>query len=189
MEIFDSVIFSQLTTKFEARLEKTFEQLKHLRLLVESCHRCGERFWQFQNSVDTVKKTCRKVVVCQLLKGQQNLVCFNCRKCILTADLLSTGKAFFSVFLKMYWLPRELLSPCRGSLPGENFLISGSRRDLLQDENHSGYRPHFFPGLSHMRSGTSSDRFQRSREIAGSMRKSSGRETAPKSRFFVLLNS
>ena len=42
---------------------------------------------------------------------------------------------------------------CRGLLLGQCFLSSGRGRDLLQDEDHSGSRPHSFPGYYLMRSG------------------------------------
>ena len=66
------------------------------------------------------------------------------------------------------WLPRELLSPCRGHLLGQSFASSGCGRCLLQDENHSGRRPHSFPGLCQMRSGTFPERFRSSPELADS---------------------
>ena len=36
---------------------------------------------------------------------------------------------------------------CHGDLFGQTFASSGCRRCLLQDEDHSGSRPHSFPGL------------------------------------------
>ena len=72
---------------FEARLEKIFKQLKLLRFHVERGHRIREGFWQFGKSVDIVKEFFRLVVVCQLLKGQQKLVCFDRRRGIFTAEL------------------------------------------------------------------------------------------------------
>ena len=36
---------------------------------------------------------------------------------------------------------------CHGDLFGQSFASSGCRRRLLQDEDHSGSRPHSFPGL------------------------------------------
>ena len=36
---------------------------------------------------------------------------------------------------------------CHGDLFGQSFASSGCRRCLLQDEDHSGSRPHSFPGL------------------------------------------
>ena len=81
---------------------------------------------------------------------------------------------FFSAFLKIYWgsgwwLPRILLlSPCPGDLLGQRFASSGYGRCPLQYENHSGSRPHSFPGLNSMRSGTFPKRFRRGPELAGS---------------------
>ena len=78
---------------FEVRLEKFFKQLEVLRFSVNCWHRCGKRFWQFGSSIDIVMEVCRIVDVCQLLKGQQNLVCFNRRRSNLAAELRLTGRA------------------------------------------------------------------------------------------------
>ena len=90
MEVVYSVLFSQLNMDFDARLENIFKQLKILRVPVERGHRCREWLRQFGNSVNIDMETCRIVVVCQLLKGQQNLICVNCRRGILTAELRLT---------------------------------------------------------------------------------------------------
>ena len=100
MEVVHSVIFSQLNMKFEARLEKILKQLKLLRFPVKRGHRCAEWLWQYANSVGVVMKVCRIVVICQLLKGQQNFVWFNCRRGILAAELRLTGWAVLFLF---YW--------------------------------------------------------------------------------------
>ena len=159
---------------FEARLEKIFKQLNILRFPVKRGHSCGEWLWQFGSSVD-VMKVSRIVVICQMLKGQQNLVCFDCRRCILTAELLLTGGVV--LFLLFSWrctggaaksFPRELLSPCRGLILGQSFPSSGCGRCLLQDEDHSGSPGHSFSGLYWMRSGTSPERFRSGFEVAGS---------------------
>ena len=78
---------------FEARLEKIFKQSNFLRFPGERGHRCHERFQQFGISVDIVMEIRRIVNVCQLLKGQQKLVCFDRRSGILTAVLWLTGRA------------------------------------------------------------------------------------------------
>ena len=92
MEVVDSVVVSQLIMDFEARLEKIFNQLELLRFSVERGHRCRERLWQIGNSADILMEICRIVVICQLLKSQQNLVCFNRRRGIFTAELWLTGR-------------------------------------------------------------------------------------------------
>ena len=74
---------------------------------------------------------------------------------------------------------------CRGQLLGQSFVSSGSARGLLQDEDHSGSHPHSFPGLCHMRCGTSPEWPC----ISGFKRESSRRDNAPNTRFSVLLNS
>ena len=79
MEVTDSVIFGQLIVNFEARLEKLFKQLKFLRFPVKREHRCSEGFRHFRDFTDVVVESGCIGVRRQLLKGQQNLVCFNCR--------------------------------------------------------------------------------------------------------------
>ena len=92
MAVVDSVTITQLFMYFEAQLEKIFKQLELLRFFVKCWPCCGERFWQFGNSVDIVMEICRIVVVRQLLKGQQNLVCCNRRRDIFTVELRLTGR-------------------------------------------------------------------------------------------------
>ena len=79
--------------KFEARLVKIFKQFELFRFTVERGHRCRELLWQFRNSGKIVMEICRNVVVGQLLKGHQNLICFNRRSGILTVELRLTGRA------------------------------------------------------------------------------------------------
>ena len=45
--------------------------------------------WQFGNSVDVIMKV---VVFCQLLEGQQKLVCLGRRRGVLAAELRLTGR-------------------------------------------------------------------------------------------------
>ena len=78
---------------FKARSQKILKQLKLLRFRVERGHRCRERLSQFENSPDNVLEISRIVVVCQLLKEQRNLVCFDRRRGIRTAKLRLTGRA------------------------------------------------------------------------------------------------
>ena len=61
MAVVDFVIFSQLILDFEARLEKIYKQLEIFRFAVERGHRCQERFWQFENSVNIVTEICRNL--------------------------------------------------------------------------------------------------------------------------------
>ena len=60
------------------------------------------------------------------------------------------------------------ITSCRGRLQGQGCLQSGFERCLLQDEDHSGSRPHSFLGLSHMHSRTSLERFRSGLELTGS---------------------
>ena len=70
---------------FEARLENIFPRLELFRFPENRGNRCFERLWQFGYSVKIVMEICRIVVVCQLRKGQQNLVCSDRRRGFLTA--------------------------------------------------------------------------------------------------------
>ena len=53
-------------------------------------HTWASLWWatlHFKNFVDIAMKICTTVVVCQLLKGQQNFVCFDRRRGVLTAKM------------------------------------------------------------------------------------------------------
>ena len=57
---------------------------------------------------------------------------------------------------------------CHGRLLGQSFVWSGCGRGLLEDEDHSGSRPHSFPGLYSMRSGRAPEWFRSGPVVAGS---------------------
>ena len=78
---------------------------------------------------------------------------------------------------------------CRGHLLGQSFESSDRGRGPLQDEDHSGSRPHSFPGLYLMRSGRDPEWFWSGPVVADSIRKPSRRANAPRIRFSVLLKS
>ena len=67
---------------------------------VEGRHCCREGFWQFWKFVDVVVKVGRIAVARQLLKGQQNLVRFNCRGGVLAARFWLTCGARFPCFCR-----------------------------------------------------------------------------------------
>ena len=48
---------------------------------------------------------------------------------------------------------------CHDNLLGQSFVQSGRGRCLLQDEGHSGSRPHSFPGFPRLCSGMFPERF------------------------------
>ena len=77
-------------------------------------HRCREWHGQLADSLNNVMNICRVAVVCQLLEGQQKLVCFNCRRGVFTAELRLTGK---TVFLLLVW-------KCTRGAVGDFFLNS-----------------------------------------------------------------
>ena len=95
VEMFDSVIFGQLIANFEDPSETIFKQLKLLSFPVKRWHRCGEWLLQLGNAINVVMKNCRFVFVCRLLKVQQKLVGFDCRRGVLTADLQLNGRELF----------------------------------------------------------------------------------------------
>ena len=83
---------------FQTRLEQIFEQPEFLWFCVKRRHRPFERFRQFRDSAIIVIEIGWIGVPCQLLKKQQNLVCFNCRRSILTAKLRLTWGARLLLF-------------------------------------------------------------------------------------------
>ena len=56
----------------------------------------------------------------------------------------------------------------RGHLLGQSFALSGCGGGPLQDEDHSGSRPHSFPGLNSMRSGSAPEWFRSGPVVASS---------------------
>ena len=93
VEVVYFVIFTQLVVNFEAFWENIFKELKLLTIPVKHGHRCDDWLWQLGSSNTFITKNCGIVVVRLLLKGQQILVHFNCRRGTLTAELRLTGKA------------------------------------------------------------------------------------------------
>ena len=63
---------------------------------------------------------------------------------------------------------KKFIATFRGRLLVQIFASSGCGRCLLQNEVRSGSRPRAFPRLCKMRSGTSTERFRSSLELAGS---------------------
>ena len=79
--------------------------------------------------------------------------------------LIPISNAFFETFTFFLIIHNY---GCRVALPRQSFVSFGSGKFLLQDEDHSGNRPHLFPGLCRMRSGTSPKRFRSGPELVGS---------------------
>ena len=89
-EVIYLVICCELPVSVWTCFEETFKHFKFLWLPTDCRQCCCERFWQFRNS-DIVKVEVRRIAAArQLLKGQQNLVCFNCRRGVLTAKMWLT---------------------------------------------------------------------------------------------------
>ena len=57
---------------------------------------------------------------------------------------------------------------CHSPFLCQGFVPSDRGRDLLQDEDHSGSRPHSFPGLYLMRSGWAPEWFRSHLVVVGS---------------------
>ena len=72
-------------------------------------------------------------------------------------ETISSNIAFFNII----WY-------CRGHLLGHSFVSSECGRGPLQDEDHSGSRPHSFPGLYLMRCGRAPEWFRSGPGVAGS---------------------
>ena len=67
-----------------------------------------------------------------------------------------------------YLLRFSTVPNCRGPLLGQSFVSSGRGRGPLQVEDHSGSRPHSFPGLFLMRSRRAPEWFRSILVVAGS---------------------
>ena len=67
-------------------------------LISHQKHRFREGFGQFRCSVNVIFEIVRITLTCQLLKGQQNLVCFSWRRSVLTAKLWLTCEARLLLF-------------------------------------------------------------------------------------------
>ena len=137
-------------------------------------------------------KIWRIVVVCQLLKGQQKLVCFDLRRGILTAELPLTGRAVFFLlswrctgakYVNSSWT----LVSRSWSFSGPEFHVVWLSKKPVQDEDHSGSSPHSFPGLCHMRCWTSPEQGN-TLWISGFMRQTSRCDKASNMLCSVLLN-
>ena len=154
----------------------------------------ASNFCQFGKSIDIVMGICRIVAVCQLLKGQQYLVCFNRRKGILTTELRLNGRA---VLFLLSWR-------CTGGAASD-FLVNSShhvlailwagvsRRLVLED---AFFRMRITLGVDSLPSlvcvECSTGRLRSGSGVAlnsGFLRKSSKRDYAPNMRFSVLRNS
>ena len=157
--------------ELEPRLETVLKQLKFLRLPVRRGSFCGEGFWQFGKFVGIALKICGFVFVRQLLKGQQIW------STPIVAGMYSLRNCGWLVGCFFFCIPEAVLgkqyvtfswTPVNMSWPsaGQSFLSSGSARGLLQEEDHY---PHSFPGLCHMRSGTSPQWFRGGLEVADSL--------------------
>ena len=86
-EVVHFVFLRELIENFLACLQQIFKLLEFLRFSVKCGHCRCEGFGQFRDSVDVVLEVSSVAASRQLLKGQQNQVCFNCRMGVLTAEL------------------------------------------------------------------------------------------------------
>ena len=99
---------------FDNGLEQIFKQFKFFRFPAEDWLWCSDEFRQFWSSVDVSVEIGRVAIAHQLLTGQQNLVCLNCCRGVLTSKLwLNCG----ACLLLVAW------RSCRGAM-GDFFLKS-----------------------------------------------------------------
>ena len=92
------VFLYQLVVGFQTCVEQIFKQFDFLWFFIECGHCSCEGFKQFWDSIDVVVEIGWITVRRQLLKGQQNLVCFNSRKGVFTAKLWLTCGARLLLF-------------------------------------------------------------------------------------------
>ena len=97
-ESVDFVVVSQLVFDFEVFLEKVLKQLNFYGFPIRRGHCCDLLIWQLEKSVNVAIKVCRIAFACQLLNGQQNLVCLDCGKGVFTVDLRLTRRVGFLLF-------------------------------------------------------------------------------------------
>ena len=98
VEVVCYVFFRQLVVNLQICLEQIFKQLEFLYFSIKCGHCTCEGFGKFRVSTDVVVEFGGITVRRQLVKGQQNLVCFNCRRGVLTAKLLLTRGARLILF-------------------------------------------------------------------------------------------
>ena len=96
VEVVYFVSLRKLIVDFETCLEQILKQFEFLWFSVKGGHSCIEGLGPFRSSIKVVNEIGRNTVTCKFLRGQQNLVCFNCRRGVLTADFwLSCGGPLF----------------------------------------------------------------------------------------------
>ena len=83
---------------FQTCLEQILKQFEFLWFSIDFGQCCCEEFGKFRGSVDFVVEIGWVSVRRQVLKGQQNLVCFNCRMGVPTAKLWMTCGARLLLF-------------------------------------------------------------------------------------------
>ena len=184
VEIVDFVFFCQLVVNFQTFLEQIFKQLEFLWFSFKGGHCRSKGFRQFRDSVDVVVVIGWNTVRRQLLKGQQNPVCFNCRRGVLTAKLwLTCGARFLrkSQVSCMESLPEILslcegdwefhldllLSPCEDTLPPLSYIYyqSDEERISLRDRDRLGNDPHWAPSFLGCCSGMFPERLRNRSEL------------------------
>ena len=93
---FGSAVLSHLDVHFQIYLENVFKQVK---LLCFPFKRGDQWVWQLGNLANAAIEVCRNAIVCQLLKGQQNWICFDRRTgVVFTAEIRPTWWLSFLLF-------------------------------------------------------------------------------------------
>ena len=152
------VVFSQLVVSLEACLEKSSNSSNFSGFPSNVSVVLTEDFGKLELRWLFLLENCKKSVVFQLLKNQQNFVCFDRRRVVFAADLRLTCRAKYRMLAcrnrkgSTRWFLLELGSPCQCLHVGPSFVLSGSERRLLQGADHSGSHPLSFPDLYHLRS-------------------------------------
>ena len=98
MEVVYFVFLCQLIHTFQNFLEQIFKQLEFFWFSIKFRHCRCEGFGLFRDSIFVVVEIGWITVRCQLLKGQQHLVCFNCCRSVITAKMWLTCGAQLLVF-------------------------------------------------------------------------------------------
>ena len=92
------VFLRELFVNFRTRLEQISKQFKVLWFPIKDNPCCCHGFGQLWYSVNVFVENGRIAVTCKLLKGQQNLIFFNCRWGVFAAKLWLTCRARLLLF-------------------------------------------------------------------------------------------
>ena len=92
------LVSCELIVDFESASEQIFKPFKFLWFFIEGWHWCSGQFGPFWSFVDVYVAKDGVAIACQLLKGLQNLICFNFRRDVVTAEFWLTCGARILLF-------------------------------------------------------------------------------------------